>query len=228
VLLSSDEGNYLSRLRVEFRIDISMNWTRPLLRLSSVLLFVVVPICIAGVLFTRSCAFPRSVSDERSEALRVARLLETLKPESERLSSEERSCANQLKVLLDEFKSNDIARFQPKIDDALAKLTSINAGRAKLRATLSVLRLTTPLPRAVEEDVSYMFQESRIQVESWIQLLQNLRQREESEAEQIFPEVSRLTRLVDLFLGISEEEPVKRSIGRLKIEYGFSDGEIGP
>jgi hypothetical protein len=194
----------------------------------SILLFAVIPISVAGVVFTRSCAIPRPAAQERLEGMQFARLLLTMMPESQRLSRQERGSANKLKVLLDEVSSGGLERFQSKIDTEIAALAEVREGREKLRDKMWSIRLSTPLPQTVRDDVNHVFDEDKGRVESWVQIVQNLREREELGKEAEFPEVTRLNRLLDLFLGISDEEPVQRSLRSLRTEYGLTDREIFP
>lgn len=185
-----------------------------------------VPLAVLLVVFQRSCALPPAETHERQEAVLVAKMLNSVVVESEKLNADERGAANSLKVLLDEVSSGQVGQFQTKIDDSRDTLSTILRAREKLSGRISGLGLKTPLPQTIQLDIASAFREDEARLGSWIQQLNNLAERESLGKQADFPEVATLNRLTDLFLGISADDPARRALRTLLIEYNISVAEI--
>ncbi len=164
---------------------------------------------------------------ESAQGLELAKLLRSIKQETETLQGLEQSAANELRITLDQAGKGDVRKFQAKIQESVRKLTDIRCKRQLLLDKVAAGQWDAAFVRIVQNDVITMFKEDQARITSWIQLSQNRRQREDLGEEREFPEVARLKRLLDLFTGQTPDEPLVSQIRSIQTEYGLADRETG-
>jgi hypothetical protein len=165
-------------------------------------------------------------SEDRLEAIALARVLHNLAPTAKDLMTDELLCANQLKVLLDEAARKPYTEYQVRFETLIDQLVVVREKRQQLQLKVNQATWQGILPRLYQKNASDELQEELSRVVSWIQLAHNFKLRAEVGRTTGFPEFMELAQSLDLFLGESVDEPFSLQLTELKTEYHFQDSDL--
>lgn len=190
-----------------------------------------VALAAASIVFLSGCinVVPlRLPSNEKSEAIALARILRRLAPQAQELLRQENNLANELKVTLDESGGMEPNQFRQRFNSYVDRLVAIRDQREQIQETIRQSAWQSPMVQVVQHDAILMLQDEITRSETWIRLTQNVRLRTELGRQKDFPELTQLSHQLAGFLAQTGEDPLNTQIRSLQEEYRFGLGELGP
>jgi hypothetical protein len=192
---------------------------------------VTITLTLALLMSTTGCInfFPVPRTGEKREAILLAKVLMTLAPQAKALLTDERNCANELKIDLDEagdkvggVKGSE--RFTSYID----RLVVIRNKREQIRDTVRQGVYDSPMVFVIQHDAVVTMNDEIARTQTWIQFAQNLRLRAELGRIKDFPELPILIGQLNGFLDAPAEDPLYSQVRDLQGEFRFGEGEVAP
>lgn len=166
---------------------------------------------------------------EKKEAIALAKVLLNLGPDAKTLLVDEHSCANDLKIDLDEAGDRvGAAGGREKFTSYIDRLITIRDKRQQIRATVGQGVYDSPMVFVIQHDAVVVLSDEITRTQTWIQFAQNLRLRAELGRTKDFPELSILTLKLSNFLNGPLEDPLYAQVRALQEEFRFGEGEVSP
>jgi hypothetical protein len=167
--------------------------------------------------------------NEKREAMALAATLKKFVPDSQALSADERSCANELEITVAESHGQmDLKVFGDKFRSYIDRLTAIRSKRLQIQTTVRQGVWSSPLVHVVQHNATVALQDQINRDSTWIQYVENVRLRLALGQHEEFPELSLLRHDLNVFLGQTAEDPLANQIRALQEEFRFGEGEVGP
>jgi hypothetical protein len=163
---------------------------------------------------------------EVSEAKALGRTLLSLAPSAKDLIDQEHVIANELKITLDEASTINPEDFRGRFNGYVDRLIAIRNKRRQIQETVRQGVWQSPMVHVVQHDAVVQMQDEITRTETWIEFAQNIRLRSDLGRKAEFPELPKLNKQLDSFLGQPPENPLGAQVRTLMEEYRFAEGEI--
>jgi hypothetical protein len=166
---------------------------------------------------------------EKHEAAELGKVLLKLMPEAESLLHDERKCADELKIDMDEAGDQvGNAGGRKKFNSYIDRLVIIRDRRAQIQQTVLQGVYDSPMVFSIQHDAVLVLGDEISRTQTWITVAQNLVLRAGMGRTKEFPELGILTLQLNGYLSSPPEEPLFKQWKYLQEEYRFGRGELGP
>ena len=182
-------------------------------------------VAVAGatLLLTLSgCSNPAEVK----EAKVLGGVLKRLAPEARDLVEQEHELANELKITLDESSNIDAAEFSRRFGGFVDRLIVMRDKRRHIADSVREGYFGRPMVFAVQNSAAMQMQDEIARTDSWIEIAQNVYLRAKLQHKGSFPEMAKLNKMIDVFLGLPRETPLYSQMGALGEEYRFGENDV--
>ena len=170
---------------------------------------------------------PLPYGGQREEARALGKILLSLTPEARAEVLKEHKVAQELRITLDELAKLARPEFTKRFHSYSEQFLAIQKKRRELVQALNSRQWSSPMVRAVQQGSIQLLQYDLERIQKWIELAEGVRLRVELGREENFPELTMLSKQLDIFLATTSAlDPFGNRIRALQEAFGLSETDL--